>query len=145
MEKNKSINKKRIGTIVAIIVLGLSYFAVQQLFFKEPSFDKEIEHASIELNKECPMMVDPNTRLDNAEALPGRKIKYNYTLVELEKSEINLDTVTKYVEPGIVNNIKTNQEMALYRDNNTTFIYNYKDKNGLFVYEFTVTPEMYKE
>ena len=143
MKQNKLINKKSIGTIIGIIAFGLAYFAVQQIFFKQPSFDKVIVQAVSETNKNCPMMVDQYTRFDNAEALPGKIIQYNYTLVDLNKSEVNLDTVKKYVEPGIINNIKTNPDMKIYRDNNTTFIYYYKDKNGVFVYKFPVTPDMY--
>jgi len=145
MEQNRLINKKRIGTIIGIIVFGLSYFAVQQIFFKQPSFDKVMVQAASEINKNCPMMVDQYTRWDNAVVLPGKILQYNYTLVDLEKSEVNLDTVKKYVEPGIINNVRTNPDMKIYRDNNTTFIYYYKDKNGVFVYKFPVTPDMYNK
>jgi len=143
MEQKKLTNRKSIGIISSMIAFGLSYFAVQQLFFKQPSFDKVIVQAVNEINKTCPIMVDQYTRFDSAEALPEKTIQYNYTLVDIDKSEVNLDIIKKNVEPGIINNVRTSPEMELYRKNNTTFIYYYKDKNGVFVYKFPVTPVMY--
>ncbi len=140
---NTDKRKKMLGSIVGIIVFGLSYWAVQQIFFKPPSFDKVMMQAASELNKTCPIMVDQNTRLENAIALPNNTFQYNYTLVELTKAEVNLDTLKKYIEPAIQNNVKTSPSMKIYRDNKTTLIYYYKDKDGLFVYKFSITPDMY--
>src|SRR5688572_30235149 len=118
MEQTKSTNqsKKIIGIIVGVIVFGLSFFAVQQLFFKPATFDKAMMEAASELNKTCPIMIDQETRLDNAVALPNNIFQYNYTLVNLDKSDVNLDTVKKYVEPGLINGVKTNPDLKSYRD-----------------------------
>ena len=99
--------KKTFGVIVGVITFGLAYFGAQQMF-KAPSFDKAMMEAASELNKTCPIMVDQDTRLDNAVALPGNIFQYNYTLVNYEKSELNIDTVKKYIEPGLINSVKTN-------------------------------------
>ena len=136
--------KKLLISMVGAIAFGLSYWAVQYFFFSPPSFDKVMMQSASELNKTCPVMVDQYTRLDNAIALPGNTLQYNYTLVDILKGEVNTDTVKKYVEPGIINNVKTNPEMKIYRDNKTTFIYYYKDKNGEFVLKFSVTPDRYQ-
>ena len=142
---DKSKGKKTIGIIVGIVAFGLTYFGVQQIFFKAPTFDKAMMEAASELNKTCPIMVDQDTRLDNAAALPGNIFQYNYTLVNLDKSEVNIDTVKKYVEPGLINNVKTNPDLKGYRDNKVTVAYNYKDKNGVFVLKINVTPDLYAE
>jgi hypothetical protein len=139
--ETKDKKKKTIGMVIGIIAFGLSYFAVQQIFFKIPSIDKVMMQAASELNKTCPFMVDEYTRLDNAVALPGNIFQYNYTLVNITKEEVNLDTLKKYIEPGIINNVKTNPDLKIYRDNKTTMNYNYKDKNGVFVHKFSVTPD----
>jgi hypothetical protein len=132
--------KKLLGIIVGVITC----FIIQQLFFKAPSFDKAMMDVASELNKSCPIMVDSETRLDNTVALPNNAFQYNYTLINLDKSEVIIDTVKKYLEPGIINNVKTNPDLKIYRDNKTTMIYYYKDKNGEFVYKLSVTPDMYK-
>lgn len=136
--------KKKIGSIVGIIAFAVSFWAVQQVFFKPPSFDKAIMQAASELNKTCPIMIDQYTRLDNAIAMPNNALQYNYTLVNLEKAEVVLDTVKKYLNPTIIKNVKTNPDLKAYRDNQTTMIYYYRDKNGEFVYKLIVTPEMYQ-
>jgi len=136
--------KKLIGSILGIIFFGLSYFLIQQFFFKSPSFDKVMMTAASELNKTCPLMVDQYTRLDNAIALPENSFQYNYTLINMDKSEVSIDTAKKYLLPNIINNVKTNPDLKIYRDNKTTMIYNYKDKNGVFIFKFSITPDMYK-
>src|SRR5258706_10879123 len=88
-DKNK--RKKTIGSIVGIVVFALSYFAIQQIFFKPVTFDKAMMKAASELNKTCPIMVDQDTRLDNAVTLPDNVFQYNYTLVNLDKSQVNID------------------------------------------------------
>ena len=142
---NKVKGKTTLGAIVGVVVFGLSYFAVQQLFFKPVSFDKAMMQAASEINKTCPIIVDKDTRLDNVVALPENVFQYNYTLVNLDKSEVNIDTVKKYIEPGIINNVRTHPDLKPYRDNKVTMAYNYRDKDGEFVLKISVTPDMYAE
>jgi hypothetical protein len=142
-DKNK--RNKTIGVVVGIMAFALAYFGVQQVFFKPQTFDKAMMEAASELNKSCPLMVDQHTRLDNAVAMPNNIFQYNYTLVNLDKSEVNIDTVRKYVQPGIINNVRTNPDLKPYRDNNVTMAYNYRDKNGIFVLKIDVTPDLYSE
>lgn len=143
-EKGKLNKRNLAGSVVGIIAFGLAYFLVQQVFFKPPSYDKVMMKAASELNKTCPIMVDQSTRLDNAFASLENAFQYNYTLVDLTKAEVNPDTVRKYIEPGLINNVKTNPDLKIFRDNKTTVIYNYRDKNGEFVVKFSVTPEQYE-
>ncbi len=136
--------KKAIGAVVGVLAFFASYFAVQYFFFSPPTFDKVMMAAASEINKTCPIMVDQVTRLDNAIALPENSLQYNYTLVNIESTEVNPDTVKKYIEPGIINLVKSSPDMKIYRDNKTTIIYNYRDKNGVFILKLVVTPEMYQ-
>ncbi|MBT6747113.1 MAG: zinc ribbon domain-containing protein, partial [Flavobacteriales bacterium] len=90
---NQSNKKRIVGIVVGIIAFSLSYYTVQQLFLDSPSYDKVLMETASELNKSCPMMVDSDTRLDNTIALPDNIFQYNYTLVNLELSEINVGEV----------------------------------------------------
>lgn len=90
------------------------------------------------------MTIDEYTRLDNVVALPNKTLQYNFTLVDLYKADVNLDTVKKYVFPKVLENIQTNPEMKNMRDNKTTFNYFYRDKTKKFVCKYIVTPEMYQ-
>ena len=141
----KSNRGKVLGSIFGVIAFGVAYFAIQQIFFKAPSFDKVLVSTASEINKTCPIMVDEYTRLDNALALPNNTFQYNYTLINISKTEVNIDTVKKYIEPGIINGIRTSPDLKFFRDNKTTMVYNYRDKNGEFVHKLSVTPDMYRE
>ena len=100
--------------------------------------------AASEINENCPIMIDNDTRLDNTVAMPNNIFQYNYTLVNLEKNEINIEELRSFIEPNVVNNVKTNPEMKAYKDNKVTMSYFYKDKKGEYLLEINVTPEQYE-
>lgn len=140
-KKKKFDLKTFIGFVIGFIVM---FFITQSFFKPSMNIDKEIVKSVNEINKVCPIRVDEYMTLDNVMALPNKTIQYNYSLVEIEKAEVNLDTVKKYVFGSVLENIKTNPDMQLQRENNVTFNYYYKDKKGAFVTKYIVTPEMYK-
>lgn len=137
--KRKFDLKTFIGFIVGFIIM----FFVTQSFFK-PSFDKQLVEFANEFNKNCPMNIDEYTTLKNVAALPNKTVQYNYILVGITKAEVKIDTVKKYVFPGILQNVKSNPEMKFFRDNKVTLNYYYSDKNGQFVTQYVVKPEMYE-
>lgn len=131
--------KTFLGFIVGFIIM----FFVTQSFFK-PSFDKQLVEFANELNKNCPMTMDEYTTLKNVVALPDKTIQYNYILTGITKAEVKIDTIKKYVFPGILQNVKSNPEMKFFRDNKITLSYYYSDKNGVYVTRYVVKPEMYE-
>lgn len=136
--------KKIISAVVGAIAFVLSYFAAQHFFFEKPSFDKVMVEVASEINKTCPIMVDQDTRLDNTVAMPNNIFQYNYTLVNMVKSEVNSEDLKNYIEPVLINTIRTNPDMKIYRDNKITLAYNYKDKNGVFILKINITPDHYQ-
>ncbi len=138
--KNK---KKAIGTTVGLIVGVVVAILVQQFVFKAPSFDKAMMKAASELNKNCPIMVDKETRLDNAVALPNHVFQYNYTLLNMVKDSINIQQFEAYMKPIILNNVKTNPDLKAYRDNKITMDYYYKDMHGVFITKISITADQY--
>jgi len=106
--------------------------------------DGIIEATVKELNKTAPEMVNEITRFDNALAMPNKTLQYNYTLITINKGDLEEDYFKNYLEPSIINGIRTSPDMKALRDLGTTFAYHYRDKNGLFVHRFFVTPEMYR-
>lgn len=143
-EKTPENKKKALSIVVGILAFGLAYFATQYFFSKKPSFNEAMVEVANEINKTCPMMIDQDTQLDNTMALPNNTFVYNYTLVNLEKENIDIEAVKNFIEPKVVNNMKTSPDMKLYRENRTTMTYNYKDKNGIFVLKINVGPEKYE-
>nr|WP_297912547.1 hypothetical protein [uncultured Allomuricauda sp.] len=140
-KEDKSKKGKMIGTIVGMIAFALSFYGVQQLF--KTDLEAELENVALELNKQTPMKIDEYSRLDSASSKGKTNFIYHYTLLGMEKSEVHLDTVNKYIRPSIIENVKTIPELKFYRDNKITMDYKYYDKNGVFVTKNSVTPELY--
>ncbi len=144
MEKTKN-NKTTVATIVGLAVGITVYFLVKQLVFAPPSFDEAMMEAASTLNESCPVMVDQDTRLDNAFALPENVFQYNYTLVNLIKDSIDVKAFEDYMQPMILNTVKSNPDLKIYRDNKTTMAYHYKDMNGVFITKISITADLYSD
>ena len=142
--ENKDKKKQKLGVLIGIIAFILSFYAVQQIFFKGPSYDKVMMKVASELNKSCPIMVDSETRFDNALALPGNIFQYNYTLINIDKANADTASMKNYLEPLITNQVKTNPEMKYQRDHKTIMKYYYKDKNGAYLFIVSVPPDKYQ-
>jgi len=141
-QDKKNTKGNTIGLIVGIIVFAISFYGIQQ-FFKD-DLETELKKAATELNKETPLNIDEFTRLDSASTKGKTNLIYYYTLFEMERSEVNLDTVNKYIRPGIIENVKNSPDLKTFRDNNITMDYRYYDKNGEFTTEISVTPDLYQ-
>jgi hypothetical protein len=98
-----------------------------------------------ELNSQCPIMVDKETRLDNAQPMVKENtLRYNYTFIDREKKYFkDIPKVKDRLAPGIINVVKTNPDLEIYRQHQTTLEYYYKDKNGEFLFSVVVTPDLY--
>ena len=112
MKTDKKNIRNMILTIVASIAgFAIGYLIVNSLFTSPSGFDKQLMKAAEEINNVCPIMVDSGTRLDNAISIPGNKLAYNYTLVNLLKADIDIDgfsvlrsrhtSIKSHYQPGI--------------------------------------------
>lgn len=143
-EQNQSTKiGKTVGIILGIIAAVFSYYTSQKFFIKN-DIESELKKVAVELNKKTPMEVDEYSRLDSVSTIGKTNFIYNYTLFGLNKAEVNLDTVNKYIRPSLIENIKNNPDLKIYRDNKITIDYKYYDRNGVFVTEISVTPELYE-
>lgn len=131
-------SNKLIGIVVGAIFFVISFLTVQQLFFQIPLYDKAMMKVASEINKSCPIMLDAETRLDNTVAMPKNIFQYNYTLVNIESSTAQPEEMKSYIEPILINGIKTNPQMKALRDLKTTFNYFYKDQAGIFLFQVSL-------
>jgi hypothetical protein len=139
----KTLDKTKIYTAIgSVLIFFVVFYSVQYFFY--PSFDKQLMKIASELNKTCPVMVDNQTRLDNAITIPKNIFQYNYTLVNMEKSSVDTEVVKKSAEPLMINMVKTNPQMEFARAHKTTLNYLYRDKNGEYLFLISITPEMYE-
>lgn len=141
-EKNvKNVLRSGVGFVLGVAV----YLLIKFVVFPDPTFDKEMVNAASAINETCPMMIDGDTQLDNVVALPDNVWQYNYTLVNYVIDSIDVEVLEEGMYPLILNNIKTNPDLALFRDHEVTMNYCYKDMNGVFLTKLSFTAKEYLE
>ena len=140
VEKSKT--QKILRTVAFIITFAISYFAVQHFFFNEGTIEEQMKDAAVEINNISPKMMDEYSRLDSA-STAVKTFKYHYTLINMTKEEVDVDVLTKFLRPEIIDNVRNSPELKIFRDHKITMSYNYYDKNGEFVTNIDVTPELY--
>ncbi len=139
--KSKTQKILRIGAF--IITFALSYFAVQYFFFNPGTIEEQLKDAAVEINKISPKMMDEYSRLDSATTIADKTFKYHYTLINMTKEEVHIDILTRFIRPEIIENARNSPELKIFRENKITLSYNYYDKNGEFITNIDVTPELY--
>ena len=144
LRKQTGKGNKWIGMAVGAIFFVISFLVVQQLFFQTPLYDKAMMKVASEINKSCPIMVDAETRLDNAIAMPKNTFQYNYTLINIKSATAQPEELKNYIEPKLLNMVKTSPQMKTLRDLKTTFNYYYKDQAGIFLFQVSITPDLYE-
>ncbi|MFD0998265.1 hypothetical protein ACFQ21_03065 [Ohtaekwangia kribbensis] len=137
----KKVSRKAIIGIILGIAVAI---AVKILVFKTPSHEAQLQQAASNLNKSCPMMIDPETRLDTVTIPAVRVFQYNYTLVNMKKASVDMEDLKNFLTPTIVENVKTSPQLQLFREQNTTLSYRYNDLDGVFLFDIVVTPDLYK-
>lgn len=105
---------------------------------------RNLTTVTAKLNGGCPEMVDEDTRLDSILFIQEGLLSYNYTLFKQDKSSINETVFQAYLIPRILNNVHANRDLKMYRDSSVTFVFNYWDRNGVLITEFTLGPEKYQ-
>ena len=107
-------------------------------------FQSVLTITSQKINDMCPIVVDKDTRLDNTVVLSNKKIQYNYTMINHLAEDFDADYLDIEFVPNLINQVKTNPGLELFRENDVTFSYYYQDKKGKFILNTIITPDMYK-
>lgn len=111
--------------------------------YKEPSFEEIMREPTKSLNKNCPTMVDKETtRFDGGEVLPNKVFQYNYTIVNSDRSELNVEGLKRDVTEVLEKDILDSNTLIL-RDNKATIQYKYNDKNGHTLFVISFAPDQY--
>ena len=96
------------------------------------------------LNGRCPEMVDPETRLDSVLLTPEGKLAYYYTMTERTSATVNPQAFNAYLIPLIIKNVRYNSSLKMFRDSSVSMVFNYLDREGVFVTELTIEPAQYQ-
>lgn len=142
----QSNDKRRRNVLwIGMIIGGLVIAILIGQFITQKSIDERLIEAANKVNKTCPVTTDSVIRLDNAVIQPERTLQYNLTLMTIQKNNPNLELIKNKLETSLINNIKTDTEMKIFRENDVTLSYSYKDRNGEFAFDILITPDKYSD
>jgi len=127
------------GIIFLCILLAI---AVKKVFFNT---DREVLKFVNAMNKTCPSMVDPETRLDKVLTFDDHNLQFNYTLIYQIRDSLPIPALKNFMEPVILEKIKNSGTLRKFLNKNLTWIYSYNDMHGDFIFKVTYTPEQFKQ
>jgi hypothetical protein len=143
MEEKQRKKKLLIRKIIQVVVVVILISVAQYYFVQDKSVGKELTALVTKYNAACPIMISNDIRMESVNTLPDNSVQYDFTLVHVQKESIDVTALKKSVEKEILASSKTNPSLQAFRDNNSTVIYNYKDRDEKELFTITLTPEMY--
>jgi hypothetical protein len=88
------------------------------------------------VNAQTPMILDEDTRLDNA-ATAKNLIIYNNTMVNYNADELDADIFTTNLQEAVIEPLCANPDLVFFRTVNVTMVYRYLGKDGKFITELS--------
>lgn len=138
----KQVGKKGRITQIAIfiVVFCVAFFGAR--YFLKKDIGAKLQEVSTELNAKCPIQVDSETRLDGTHFSKPKTIQYHYTILSLEAQNptVDLTKVERGLHENSQKNLDSSPDMKLFRENDVTLQYHYKDKNGHLLFKFAINP-----
>lgn len=138
-----------IGAGQGLLFLGLYFWTATTASQTSPIQNNN--NSTVEMieafNNGLPAMIDPDTRLDSVTFSDEeiKTVQYYYTLVNTLQNEVNYSLVKTNLRNTIVGRVKNDVPLKVFKDPGYYLQYIYYDRDGEFVWKFTVTPEMYNE
>ena len=133
-------NKKlAIQVVLFVVVFAMAFLGTKYVVSGFNSADGHLKKTAAEMNKECPKLIDAETRLDSTSA--GDNIfEYHYSLVNFLKGDPNLDVarVKNGIRQSAQENFDANPELKEFREQKVSLKYSYKDKAGKDLFDFTI-------
>jgi hypothetical protein len=126
-------------------LMGTALFLLMQTSCKtDPVPVKNLASETSLLNGKCPEMVDEETRLDSVVLSTEGKLVYYYTMTQRTSANVNALAFKAYLIPAILENVRNNGSLRMFRDSSVSMEFNYRDLNGEFVTEISIEPAQYQ-
>ena len=102
-------------------------------YTKEITPQENLEQNVAEINLKCPVMINDECRFDSSDVLPGMIINSHYTLVHLNKKDLDnniIKEIESQLKGGMIQSLKTSRRYGFYKTNKVCMIYTFHDKIG---------------
>lgn len=140
------VNKKNTTSRIVIgIVIFIFITAVLKIALHETprTFNDDMIEIANNINIHAPVIVDSTIRFDRVDALHGNTFQYNYTLLTLIHSQVDTVLLNTSGRQSMIEMIKKDPRIAIFRDNNIELQAKYFDKNGDYVATVSIYPNEY--
>jgi hypothetical protein len=127
-------------------VVGVRVSQQSNLDDFEKGFGKELREQVEKRNQEGPVVInsgDYQVRLDRRTVGPGKRITYEYTLLNTLKSRVNLSLMKKFSKVFLEETSKMQSGLKHFRENRMELHFRYSDMAGEFLYETVLLPGEY--
>ncbi|WP_330443708.1 hypothetical protein [Flavobacterium sp. C4GT6] len=133
---NQEKKKNKTAAFVAVFMGSFVAVLAANMFRDNP--EKKLADMVTEINKECPVKVDRITTLDSTvfEKDP-LSIEYYYTL-DVANNKVNLKEAKNRLEVNAQKGIDTDNSMEAFRKHNVELNYNYNDREGNKLFDFSI-------
>lgn len=94
--------------------------------------------AAAEANAKGPIMVDPNTRLDQTIAGPGAKLTYFYSFPGYSSQAIKQNWDIANAQATVTNGVCGSQGMSSSLQNGGVYVFSYSGNDGVMIAQFEI-------
>lgn len=147
--QDKKTKRKQNILLLAVIGIAVALAVFFQFHLSESKGEVKVEVTELvaKYNKNCPLKIQEGIRLDSV-SLPNvtdeKDVQYNLTLLNVEKETAEIDVIKTEIEKSLISTAKANPGLQVFRDNDYTLIYSYKDKKNVFLFDVKILPDQYK-
>lgn len=110
-----------IRNMIFFVLTALVVYTLMGIIIPRTSLT--LENISIEANKHTPLMVDEDTRLDSIGMINSKTLRYNYTLINYNKSQIDNTELESVLRQSIVTQLKSNNNLQWFKMNSINLSY----------------------
>ena len=147
MQDKKNRRKQNI-LVVGVIGVAVALAVYFQFFLSESRVEVKVEITELvaKYNKNCPLKIQEGIRLDSVSLpnLPEEEVvQYNLTLLNVEKETAEIEVIKTEIEKSLISTAKANPGLQVFRDNDYSLIYSYKDKKNVFLFDVKILPDQY--
>ncbi|MDR1518469.1 MAG: hypothetical protein LBS52_10385 [Dysgonamonadaceae bacterium] len=128
---------------LSVVFCGLALIFVQ-CGSKEKRLHNKLQEMADNLNKSAPVMYDAYTQFDGAAASPDNVFRYYYTVKNTDNPKELIDSMKAEMESKLEEAFAINPDLQIFKENQLTIEYVYKDEAGNPLETIEITPDKYK-
>ncbi|WP_284651582.1 hypothetical protein [Flavobacterium terrisoli] len=129
--------------IISFVLFFSFGIFIKSYFFGNKESEKDLVLKQIDsINKTMPVVFDDFAKADSVSLLKNEQLKYSFTLIKIDdsSSKLYVDALKYKMKNQSQIYYETNEGMKAFRDNSIVVNYFYYDKNGKYLFDFSIKP-----